>query len=129
MLSHTSISQPRSVKSWHRGNTPSALASSASAVAEILDADELVRQEREKLASLQQAWLDKLRQAEVDISLERAKNAREAAAIDEKRLSYQSDMARNCVDEVDQPGLIKSGKPTRGRWLARLGLKDKDLEE
>ena len=47
------------------------LAVGAAAVAEVFDQDEAIRQERERLQEAQDEWRQKLRQAEVDISLER----------------------------------------------------------
>jgi chromosome segregation ATPase len=98
----------------------------ATAIAGILDQDELVRQEREKLLQLQTDWQQKLRQAEVDISLERAKIARDRAEVEEKLAVYQADMAdRRAAGPAAVEGAAH-GKPIRGRWLARLGLKDLD---
>jgi hypothetical protein len=95
----------------------------AAAIAEVLDQDQLIREEREKLTRLQDDWREKLRQAEIDISVERAKLARERAELEEK--------AR--VLESEQRAFLASGgsmtdgdnqKPQSGRWLSRLGLKD-----
>jgi chromosome segregation ATPase len=49
----------------------------AAAIAEFLDQDELISQERESLQRMQEEWRDKLRQAEIDISVERARLGRE----------------------------------------------------
>jgi len=100
-----------------------ALALGAAAVGEILAQDAIVQEEREKLKRLQEEWREKLCQAEVDISLERAKIARERAQIEDKLRLLESQTA-NASEKVEDPS--KTGKPVRGRWLSRLGLKDLD---
>jgi DNA repair ATPase RecN len=94
----------------------------AAAVAEMLDTDELIRQERESLKRLQDQLREQLRQAEVDISVERAKLARERAELDEKLRSLESEKA-NLPSGGDGSG--DKGKKGGGRkWLTRLGLGD-----
>ena len=102
------------------------LAVGAQAVAAIFDQDELIRQEREKLARLQDECKEGLRQAEIDISLERAKITRDRAEIDELVAGLKADAADRLAagEPPGEPG--KPAKPVRGRWLARLGLKDTD---
>ncbi|MBX3415005.1 MAG: hypothetical protein KF708_20140 [Pirellulales bacterium] len=98
------------------------LAVGAAAIAAELDKDELIQHEREKLNRMQDEWREKLRQAEIDLSLERAKIARERAELEEKLRQTEDERARHPeAGEVDPTGK----KPaTRGKWLARLGLKD-----
>ena len=91
----------------------------AAAIAEMLDTDELVQQEREKLEVLQQEWREKLRKAEIDISVERAKIARERAQLEERLQSMEQ---RSISDDKNEPASEQT--PKRGKWLARLGLKD-----
>lgn len=94
----------------------------AAAFAEMLSADEVVRGERERLQQLQLEWEEKLRQAEIELSVQRAKIARERAEIEERqRLLEQQQPDRPSSDASDTG---KNAKPQRGRWLARLGLKD-----
>jgi hypothetical protein len=57
----------------------------AAGLAEILDSNELIQQERQRLCEIQQEWEAKLRQAEIDLSMERAKIARERIAIDKQK--------------------------------------------
>ncbi len=102
------------------------LAVGAQAVAAIFDQDELIRQEREKLTRLQEECKETLRQAEIDISLERAKITRDRAEIDEMRAGFQADAADRKAANDAATDTCKQGKPVRGRWLARLGLKDLD---
>jgi len=92
-----------------------AVAVGAAALGEILDQDAIIREERENLRKLQEQWREKLRQAEIELSLERAKIARERLQLEEK------------LRELEAASLGKTSeadKPARGRWLARLGLAD-----
>jgi chromosome segregation ATPase len=65
----------------------------AAAVAQMLDSDELIRQERESLKRLQDSLREQLKAAEVDISVERAKLARERAELDEKIRGLEAEKA------------------------------------
>ncbi len=62
-------------------------ASPSAAITELLDHDETIRQEREKLTAMQAEWREKIGEAEIDISVQRAKLARERAELDEKLAS------------------------------------------
>jgi len=95
----------------------------ASAIAQLLDEDELIQHEREKLRQLEAEMQQKLREAEVGISLERAKIARERSELDEKLQRLQEQQLTSAEGDLAKG----PGKPARGRWLTRLGLKD--LEE
>jgi len=100
------------------------MAVGAAAIAATLDQDELIQNERRRLAELQVEWEEKLRRAEIDISVERAKMARERAALEEQlaeaNFQQKSTAAATMPDKPDEKGK----KATGGRWLARLGLKD-----
>ncbi len=100
------------------------MAVGASAVAEILDKEEVIQQERQNLQTLQDEWRDKLRQAEVEISVQRAKLARQQAELEERARHIEAQSREASTDET---GAGKD-KPTRGRWLRRLGLKTADEE-
>jgi hypothetical protein len=84
---------------------------------EILGADKTIAAERERLAALQSEWQEKLRSAELEFSLERAKLAREQAAVKERLFDLQK--------LESQAGPTDSGdaKPGR-RWRLALGLGD-----
>ncbi|HZN34151.1 MAG TPA: hypothetical protein VFB80_10040 [Pirellulaceae bacterium] len=90
----------------------------AAAIAQMLDSDELVRQERETLHKLQESLREQLKKAEIDISLERAKLARERQELDEKLRTIEAE--RPAPDEGTKG---KKGGAGR-RWLTRLGLGD-----
>ncbi len=101
------------------------IALGATAIAAALDQDELICEERERLAALKAEWEAKLRQAEVDLSLERAQLARQKAEIEARAHSLQSEFAK-----LDRPGQTgKDEKSGRGRWLARLGLKENEEKD
>lgn len=102
------------------------LAIGAAMIGEMLDTDEMVRQERERLRGLQAEWEEKLRQAEIELSMARAKIARDRAEIDEKLRAIEEEAHHR---QKDNPGAAPGDKPqkgARGRWRARLGLKDAD---
>ena len=93
----------------------------AAAIVELLDQDELISQERDSLKRQQDEWRDKLRQAEIDISVERARLGRERMelqsqiqAIERERAAHETFLNGEQLEDA-KPG---------GRWLKRLGLKD-----
>jgi hypothetical protein len=101
------------------------MAVGAAAVAQMLDTDELVKQEREALKRLQDQLRDQLRQAELDISLERAKLAREKSELEEKARCLETEKANLSAIYSESPG--DGGKKPKGRkWLTRLGLGETD---
>jgi chromosome segregation ATPase len=91
------------------------------AASEILDQDEIIRQEREALQKIQAEWRQRIGKAETDLSLERAKLARERAELAERlqQLEQRAE-SRGTANDAGE------SKPNRGRWLTRLGLKDID---
>jgi chromosome segregation ATPase len=97
----------------------------AAAVEDLFNSDELIRQERERLQQAENEWREKLRQAEVEISLERARLARQRVELDEKFRGLESERAKMTSAGNGQPN-DKNAKSGRGRWLERLGLKDSD---
>lgn len=97
------------------------LAVGAAAIAQIMDHDELILQERERLQHAQDEWREKLKQAEIDISLERARLARERTELMEKQHSLDKQTAQNAPTPDGKPA---EKVTSRGRWLTRLGLKD-----
>jgi len=100
------------------------MAVGAAAVAHILDADDLLQVEREKLRLLQREWEEKLRIAEIEISLERARISRERLEFETSVHSMPTkqvnahDNEEHCQRSEQEP----LGKPRR--WLRRLGLRD-----
>jgi hypothetical protein len=101
------------------------LAQAATAVEELLQNDTVVQEEREKVRQLEKQWQHRLCQAEIEISLERAKLARERAELDERLRVLGSDGSKTAAGS-NATGAAEP--PTRGRWMTRLGLTDADRE-
>ncbi len=101
------------------GATPAAAGSQA------IQGDAALREEQERLKRLQEELQEKCRKAEVEISLERAKLARQRAELEEQVHAAASaapnpSPTANAADEAE--------RPTRGRWLAKLGLTEADRD-
>ena len=97
----------------------------AAALEGILDKDPLILEERENLRRLQKEWEEKLRQAELEVSVERAKLARERVQIEGKLRMLD----RAAEDSASPKDAETPEKPERGRWLSWLGLKDRGEEQ
>src|SRR5690606_25837626 len=89
-----------------------------------IDQDEIIRQERERLGTLELEWKEKLRQAEIELSVHRAKISRERLEMEEqlRTLEEQKAELKALQESGETAGEGKPRKPTR-RWLERLGLK------
>ncbi|MBN2021638.1 MAG: hypothetical protein JW809_02500 [Pirellulales bacterium] len=99
------------------------MAVGAAAFSEIVDQDAIIQEERENLKRLQEEVREKLRQAEIDISIERAKIARQRTELEAKTRHLELDKT-GPEEKAPEPE-----KPARGRWLSRLGLKDEPPEK
>jgi hypothetical protein len=89
------------------------------AIAEMIESDSLIVAERLRLKELRDDWEQKQRQAEIEMSMERAKLARERLELQEKTRTFHDNNPPQTEEE------LKSNKASsRGRWLARLGLRD-----
>ncbi len=86
----------------------------------VLDADEVVAAERQRLAKLTAEWEAKLRAAELEFSVERARLAREQAALREKMFEIES----GTYAPADGDGA--DGTKPRRRWLSALGLHEEE---
>ena len=93
----------------------------AAAIAEMVDSDELLREEREKLQHLQEEWEERFRESEIAASLERAKISRERhelairnAELEEQLVHFRRESEQN----------RDAGGNNSRRWLAKLGLTD-----
>lgn len=102
------------------------MAVGAAAVAQLIESDELVQQEREKLRAIQRSWDEKFRQAEIDLSMERAKLARERLHLEEQKqeLERELQLATAAAAAVQADPAAKPGDARSRKWLSRLGLKD-----
>jgi hypothetical protein len=85
-------------------------------VNELLDADEVIAEHRQRIAQLERDMEATLRAAELELSLERAKIARERVELDELRAELNS-----LRQELAPNGMPAPGAPRR-RWLSKLGL-------
>ncbi len=95
------------------------MAIGVAAVAEMIETDGMIIEERVRLKELREEWEQKQRQAEIEMSMERAKLARERLELQEKTRSFND----NNIPQTEEEK--KAGKvANRGKWLARLGLRD-----
>ncbi|TWU00162.1 hypothetical protein Pla108_11070 [Botrimarina colliarenosi] len=83
------------------------------AISAVLDSDELIRAERERLAKLEDEWREKLRSAELELSVERAKITRAQSELAEQQLELETLRASG---EAATPG------EARRNWFNKLGL-------
>ena len=104
-----------------QSGTQGGVAIGAAAIAQAMDDDELVRQERERLQQLQQDWEEKFRQSEIQMSLERAQLSRERQelATKQQELELQVEQFAREAKYTDANG----AQPAR-KWLAKLGLNE-----
>jgi hypothetical protein len=101
----------------------------AQALAQFIDQDAFIQEERKRIQDTRTEWEEKLRQAEVEISLERAKLARERAQLDDRMRSLEAELSRRKpTAHSSTPESTKATKSETRRWLVRLGLKDDDSE-
>jgi len=88
------------------------------------DFETFLQAERERLLQLQNEWQEKLRHAEVELSLERAKLARERAELEERRRAVPAGEKTNPPSDADC-----SCSSRRRQWLLRLGLIESEPKE
>lgn len=96
----------------------------AAAIEQTLQNDIVIQQERERLRQLDEQLQSRLCRAEIEISLERAKLARDRAEIEERLRAAGLDAAKTPADSKG----ATAEPPPRGRWLSRLGLTEADRE-
>jgi chromosome segregation ATPase len=89
----------------------------AAGIAEMLDSDELVREERARLQVLQDEWEEKFRKAEIEASLERAKLSRERRELSAKQSELETELERARLQTQRD-----SEKGAPRKWLSHLGL-------
>jgi len=95
----------------------------AATINRAIDVDGAVRKERERLRQLQDEWREKMRQAEVDLSVERAKLARQRAEVEDRIRPAPGDLRQAPAAATAADGILRS---VPGRWLAKLGLSEAD---
>ena len=85
---------------------------------QMLDADEVIAEHRKRIAKLEQEMDATLRAAELELSVERAKMAREKVELEELRNDLES---KRKSHGPSGGGAQVAGEPRR-RWLSKLGL-------
>lgn len=86
----------------------------AAALGQLFDQDSVIQEHRVHLEQLQAELQEKMRQAEIEISMERAKLARERAKLEEQ--------IRTLPPAAEPPNNEKPDRGSRGRWRAQLGI-------
>jgi hypothetical protein len=100
-------------------------AENANSFQQAFDNDAAIREERERLGRLQAEWREKLRQAEIELSVERAKTARQRAELEEQlRAAKGAASEQPAADDSSAQAAQSLG----GRWLAQLGLTAADRQ-
>lgn len=107
-----------------QSNAHQGMAVGAAAVAQLIETDELVQQEREKLRAIQAEWENKFRQTEIEISMERAKLARERLEMEDYKQQQEHILAS--LPNVTTRETLESTKAKSRKWLSRLGLKEEN---
>jgi DNA repair exonuclease SbcCD ATPase subunit len=88
---------------------------------ELVNADEVITDYRQRIAQLEHEMQDKLRATELELSVERAKIAREKSELEELRIDLESRR------KTHEPGTGTKSVPRR-RWLSKLGLGGEDQQ-
>jgi len=103
--------------------TPEAL---ERAIAErVIENDPIIQEERQRLQRMQEEWRNKLRQGEIELSIERAKLARMRTELEER--------SGDKINAPPPPGETSNTPEqpqatTSRRWLAKLGLTEADRQ-
>ncbi len=93
----------------------------AGAVQQLIDADAVIIEHRVRIAEVEKEMNDKLRAAEIELSVERAKLAREKVQLAE----WQAEIDAHRPPQ--EPGNPSETRSPKRRWLSKLGLgEDKD---
>jgi hypothetical protein len=100
------------------------LAAAAAAVGQLLDRDAVIHEERENLLRLKQQWEQRMRESEIETSIERASIARQRVELEARIKEFEARQSLSPPSSVNADAAGRPDKPVRGRWLARLGLKE-----
>lgn len=113
--------------------TADGFAMGASAVSQILDTEPFIQEERARLKQLQDELQQKLRDAEIEISVERARIARDRLSLQNASQTFaEESLAASATLEAQisksnpsiERKLVPGSIPRTRRWLQRLGLRD-----
>jgi len=102
------------------------LAVGAAALEQVFDQDAIIREERQRLKQSQEESREKLRQAEIEIAMERARLARREAEIEDR---FRNMEPRPGTSAAESEALAATGRAVRGRWRTQLGLSDDEPAE
>lgn len=83
----------------------------------LLDRDEVINEHRKKIAQLEREMEEKLRTTELELSLERAKIARQKTELEQLRADLEAQRRA-----ISVPGTASQSAAPRRRWLSKLGL-------
>jgi chromosome segregation ATPase len=90
-------------------------ASQQEEVNELLDGDAVIAEHRQRISQIEREMEDKLRAAELELSVERAKIARDKVELEDLRVEIES---RRPAPSANSPA---AAQPRR-RWLSKLGI-------
>ncbi len=90
------------------------------AVRQLIDADAVITEHRARAAQLAEEMQEKLRAAELEISVERAKIVRETSHLED--LKAEIDAQRASGEFPTAPGAPGAVQQPKRRWLSKLGL-------
>ena len=96
----------------------------AVAVGELVDKDAMIHEERENVRRLKQQWEQRMRESEVETSIARASIARQRVELEDRIKDFETRQAQASSSSRSANAAGRPDKPVRGRWLARLGLKE-----
>jgi hypothetical protein len=91
----------------------------------VLDSHPAIQEEKKRLQELQAEWKEKLRQAEIDLSMERAQLARLRNELDAKARAAEKVPP---IPTADSKAGENAAQHPGSRWLSQLGLTDADRE-
>lgn len=100
------------------GAEPGIDAETAAATAALIDEDAVVQAERDRLAQLEKEMEEKLRSAELELSMERAKIARAQSKLEEQQLELET-LRKSPGENTNQSS---AGADTKRKWFDKLGL-------
>jgi len=113
------INQLRDLLEQRPSHCEEGMAVGAAAIAQMMDGDELIKEERQRLQELQAEWETKFRQIEIAASIERASLARDRQQLERRNVELEEQLA-HLKRELRQEEI--TGPNQSRRWLAKLGL-------
>ncbi len=106
----------REIDALRAERTAEATQAVAAVNTELIDADEVIAAERQRISTLRAEWEEKLRAAELELSIERAKIAREQSELAQWRMELET--LRDAVGGASSSSTAQKQR----RWRDKLGL-------